>query len=230
MLILSLDTSSVSASCALVEDGKTVAAGFLNAKITHSATLMPMVENLFSVSGRNISDVNMFAATSGPGSFTGVRIGASILLGIAFGKNVPCVGVSTLQTTAYPFDNEIYGGKIICPVMDARRGQFYNALFKDGQRLTPDRAISAEELSSELISYGADVVICGDGYKLAEKLMPDIRLIKPPTQLIYPTAANAARLAYDIYENTDDKSLFSDLSFKPVYLRPSQAERNLNNI
>lgn len=217
----------MSASCALVEDGKTVAAGFLNAKITHSATLMPMIENLFSVSGRKISDVNMFAATSGPGSFTGVRIGASILLGLAFGKNVPCVGVSALQTTAYPFDNEIYCGKIICPVMDARRGQFYNALFKDGKRLTPDRALSAEELSKELKNYGDPVIICGDGYELAEKLMPDIPLITPPAQLLYPTAANAARLALKIYESAEDKSIFTDFAFKPVYLRPSQAERNL---
>lgn len=230
MLILSLDTSSVSASCALVEDGRTAAAGFLNAKITHSATLMPMVENLFTVSGRKISDVTMFSATFGPGSFTGVRIGASILLGLSFGKNVPCVGVSTLQTTAYPFGSEIFNGKIICPVMDARRGQFYNALFKDGKRLTPDRAISAEELSAELKTFDCPVVICGDGYELAKKLMPDIDLITPPAQFIYPTAANAARLAFEIYECSEDKSVFTDLNFKPVYLRPSQAERNLNNI
>ena len=229
MLILSLDTSSVSASCALVEDGKTVAAGFLNAKITHSATLMPMVENLFSVSGKKISDVTMFAATSGPGSFTGVRIGASILLGLAFGKNVPCVGVSTLQTTAYPFNNGLFEGKIICPVMDARRGQFYNALFKNGERLTCDRAISAEDLSAELKAYDSPVIICGDGYELAEKLIPDITFIQAPAQLIYPTAANAARLALKIYENTFDKNVFSDLNFKPVYLRPSQAERNYKN-
>ena len=229
MLILSLDTSSVSASCALVEDGKTVAAGFLNAKITHSATLMPMIEELFKVSGKSFGSVSMLAATSGPGSFTGVRIGASILLGLACGKNIPCIGVSTLQTTAYPFDNEIYGGKIICPVMDARRSQFYNALFKDGKRLTADRAISAEELSKELQSYGEPVIICGDGAELAIKLMPDIRFIKPPAQLIYPTAANAARLAYELYDNPEDKSVFTDLNFKPVYLRPSQAERTFNN-
>ena len=158
-----------------------------------------------------------------------MRIGASILLGLAFGKNVPCVGVSTLQTVSYPFNNGLFDGKIVCPVMDARRDQFYNALFKDGKRLTEDRAISAEELSKELKTYGLPVIICGDGYALAEKLMPDIPLIKPPAQLIYPTAANAARLAYDIYESTEDKSKFTDLSFKPVYLRPSQAERNYEN-
>lgn len=229
MLILALDTSSVSASCALVEDGKTVAAGFLNAKITHSATLMPMIEELFKVSGKKFESVSMLAATSGPGSFTGVRIGASILLGLACGKNVPCIGVSTLQTAAYPFDNEIYAGKIICPVMDARRSQFYNALFKDGKRLTGDRAISADDLSKELINLDAPVVICGDGAELAARLMPDIRFIRPPAQLIYPTAANAARLANEIYDKADDKSVYSDLSFKPVYLRPSQAERDQNN-
>ena len=228
MLILALDTSSVSASCALVEDANTVAAGFLNAKITHSATLMPMIEELFKVSGRKPENVSMLAATAGPGSFTGVRIGASILLGLAFGKDLPCVGVSTLETTSYPFNNAAFDDKLICPVMDARRGQFYNALFKNGKRLTPDRAISAEDLYEELKTYTEPVILCGDGAVLAEKLI-DIKFIKAPAQLMYPTAANAARLAYDIYESADDKSIFTDLAFKPVYLRPSQAERNLNN-
>ena len=228
MLILSLDTSSVSASCALVEDGKTVAAGFLNAKITHSATLMPMIEELFKVSGRKPFDVSLLSATAGPGSFTGVRIGASILLGLAFGKNVPCVGVSTLETTAYPFNNAAFEDKLICPVMDARRGQFYNALFKNGKRVTDDRAISSEELYKELKAYKEPVILCGDGAELAAKLI-DMPFITAPAQLMYPTAANAARLAYDIYESADDKSVFTDLNFKPVYLRPSQAERNLNN-
>lgn len=229
MLILSLDSSSVSTSAALVEDGKTVAAGFINAKITHSATLMPLIENLFAVSGKSISDVSLLTATSGPGSFTGVRIGASLLLGLACGKKIPCIGVSTLQTTAYPFRNELFNGKIICPCMDARRGQFYNALFKDGVRLTEDRAISAEDLSAELKGYGLPAVVCGDGAELAAKLMPDIPLIKAPAQLIYPTAANAARLGLDIFEQTEDKTVFTDLNFKPTYLRQSQAERDKNN-
>lgn len=226
MLILSLDTSSVSASCALVEDGRTVASAFLNAKITHSATLMPMVQELFSISGKEFRDVSLLAAVSGPGSFTGVRIGASILLGLAFGKNIPCVGVSALETTAYPFKNSLFDGKIVCPVMDARRGQFYNALFRDGKRLTPDRAISAAELQTELKAYGLPVVVCGDGYGLAQELMTETELIKAPDPMLYPDAANAARLAYEIYENAEDKSVFTDLDFKPVYLRPSQAERN----
>lgn len=223
MLILALDTSSVSASCALVEDGATVASGFLNAKITHSATLMPMIENLFAASGRKIGDVSMFAATSGPGSFTGVRIGASILLGLAFGKGLPCVGVSTLEVTAYPFSDR--EGVIVCPVMDARRGQFYNALFRDGRRLTEDRAISAEDLDAQLRELNAPVLLCGDGYALAAKLMPGREYVSPPDELIYPQAANAARIAARIYESAPDRSVFTDLNFKPVYLRPSQAER-----
>lgn len=226
MLILALDTSSVASSCALVEDNKTIAESFLNEKITHSATIMPMIEDMFSCCGRDIKDVKIFTATSGPGSFTGVRIGASVLLGLAFGKNAACIGVSSLEVTAAPFDNELFKDKIICPLMDARRGQFYNALFKNGQRLTQDRAISAEDLSKELEEYGLPVIICGDGAILFSSLVPDNKYIKAPERLTYPSAAEAARLSYKIYENTSDKSVFDDLDFKPVYLRPSQAERN----
>ena len=230
MLILALDTSSVASSCALLEDNKTVAESFINEKITHSATIMPMIEDMFACCGRDIKDVGIFAATSGPGSFTGVRIGASVLLGLAFGKNAACIGVSTLEVTAAPFSGELYGDKIICPVMDARRGQFYNALFKNGQRLTEDRAISAEDLSAELKDYGLPVVVCGDGASLLCSLLPNIPLIKAPDILTYPSASEAARLALSIYDSTEDKTVFTDLYFKPVYLRPSQAERNKKSI
>lgn len=225
LLILALDTSSVTASCALVENNKTLAESFLNAKITHSATMMPMIENLFRISGKDIKDVSLFAAVSGPGSFTGVRIGASILLGLAFGKNVPCVGVSALETMVAPFVNELFRDKIICPLMDARRGQFYNALFKNGQRLTKDRAIGAFELSIELDNIGLPVIICGDGASLFFSLVPENNYIKAPDALIYPSASEAAKLASLIYENAEDKTVYTDLNFRPVYLRPSQAER-----
>ena len=225
MLILALDTSSVTSSCALYENGKTIAESFLNAKITHSKTIMPMIEGLFSSSGRDIKDVNIFAGVTGPGSFTGVRIGASVVLGLAFGKSAACVGVSALEVTAAPFDNALFKDKIICPLMDARRGQFYNALFKNGQRLTEDRAIGAAELSDELKKYGLPVIICGDGALLFSDLVPDNEYIKAPERLIYPSASEAAKLALKKYSSAEDKTVFTDLSFKPVYLRPSQAER-----
>ena len=205
-MILAIDSSSKAASCALLDGDKVLAESFCNVGV--------------------ISDVTLFAATSGPGSFTGVRIGASILLGLSFGKDLPCVGVSTLEVTAYPFSG--YSGAIICPVMDARRNQFYNALFRDGQRLTEDRAISAEELDAELERLGAPVLLCGDGYALAAKLLSGRKYIDPPDDLIYPRASNAARLAAHFYASAPDKSIFRDLDFKPVYLRSSQAERVMN--
>ena len=114
--------------------------------------------------------------------------------------------------------------------MDARRGQFYNALFKNGKRLTEDRAICAEELSAELKEYGLPVIVCGDGASLLCSLLPDIPFIIPPDRLIYPSASEAAKLALKKYENAIDKTVFTDLNFKPVYLRPSQAERNKKSI
>lgn len=225
-MILAIDTSSVTASCALLDGDRVVAESFCNAGITHSATLMPMIEGLFAYSCKNIGDVTMFAGTAGPGSFTGVRIGASILLGLAFGKGLPCVGVSALEAAALPFSS--YKDVLVCPVMDARRGQFYNALFRNGQRLTEDRAISAAELDAELSAYSSPVLLCGDGHELAKKLMPDRVYEQTPCDLIYPRASSVARLAKRIYENAPEGSDFSDLKYKPVYLRPSQAERVRN--
>ena len=227
-MILSIDTSSKSASCALTDGCDVVAESFCNAGITHSATMMPMIEDIFKCCGKSMADVTMFAATAGPGSFTGVRIGASILLGLAVGKGLPCVGVSTLEVLANPF-RQGFDGAVICPVLDARRGQFYNALFKDGQRITPDRAISAQELDTELSALGAPVILCGDGYRLASSLLTYDKITAVPQRLVYPSAAEAARLAYDKYNAAQDKSVFTDLNFKPVYLRPSQAERVLKN-
>ena len=216
----------MTASCALLSDDTVIAESFLNAKITHSATLMPMVESLFKNCGKKFDDVSMLAATTGPGSFTGVRIGCSIILGLAFGRDIPCVGVSTLEVSASPFDSLLYKDKLICPVMDARRGQFYNALFRNGERLTADRAISASDLSKELLEYGGEAIVCGDGYKIARELMSDVSQPDLPDSLIYPSAAAAARLAYKTFIGSQDKSIYSDRNFKPVYLRPSQAEVN----
>lgn len=221
-MILAIDTSSKSASCALLDGDDVIAESFCNAGVTHSATLMPMVEGLFTATGRKTDEIEMFAATSGPGSFTGVRIGASILLGLAFGKGLPCVGVSALEATALPFES--FRDVIICPVMDARRGQFYNALFRNGERLTDDRAISGEDLYAGLSDGNSPVLLCGDGHALAAPFLKDLVLVDAPRDLIYPRASNVGRLARRIRE-ASPSGTFTDLEFKPVYLRPSQAER-----
>jgi tRNA threonylcarbamoyladenosine biosynthesis protein TsaB len=229
MLILAVDTTAGAASCALWKDGYSIAESFINAKITHSVTLMPMIESMFSSVGADIADVEMLAATVGPGSFTGVRIGASVILGLACGRNIPCVGVSTLDVLALTLA-DVPGDFMICPVMDARRGQFYNALFRSGhapQRLTEDRAVSGEQIAEELKKYGLPVMANGDGYRVFEPFLKDIPVLKTPDKLIYQSASKVAEAAYNKYEEAENKSVFTDLNFKPVYLRPSQAERTL---
>ena len=140
MLLLSVDSSAVTASAALTEDGRVIKSEFINKGLTHSETLLPLIENVME--GCAYKRLDAIAVTAGPGSFTGVRIGVATVKGLAFPYDIPCISVSTLEAIAYNFTDE---KAVICAVMDARRMQFYNALFKveNGRvtRLSEDRAI-----------------------------------------------------------------------------------------
>lgn len=127
MLILAMDSTAVAASVALLTDGAPLAAFHLDNGNTHSETLLPMVESVLRCTGKTVDDIDLFAVSAGPGSFTGVRIGVATVKGLAFGKGKPCVGVSTLEALA---ENLVPTGGLLCPVMNARRGQVYNALFR----------------------------------------------------------------------------------------------------
>jgi len=156
MLILGLDSSAKAASCAVfdADTHSIIAYGGVNAKITHSETLMPLVENILKAAKLTLSDIDAFAVTNGPGSFTGVRIAVSAVKGMAFALNKPIYAVSTLHALAY---NLVGRDCVANCIMDARRGQFYNALFRVSgeniERLTPDRAIAQTELETELQNY-----------------------------------------------------------------------------
>ena len=223
MKILAVDTSALTLSVALTEDKKPVAQTTLNTGHTHSETLLPALERLMDFASWKVSDIDLFAVSEGPGSFTGVRIGVSFVKGLAFGGK-KCVGVSTLEALAY----NLLGFKgIISPVMDARRGQFYNALFvSDGKtltRLSDDRAISAEELEKELEKYSdTSVYLCGDGYEIARKMLKNENIEDTPDALLKQNAYSVAVVALKEYEKgnaTDDSTL------SPTYLRVPQAER-----
>ncbi|MBR5278054.1 MAG: tRNA (adenosine(37)-N6)-threonylcarbamoyltransferase complex dimerization subunit type 1 TsaB, partial [Clostridia bacterium] len=145
MLIAALDSTAVTASAAIAEinDGKLSTYGVFTVKnkLTHSEILLPLLENALKQYGADIQDVDLFAVSAGPGSFTGVRIGAATVKGLAFAQKKPCVGVSPLEAMA-----QNVGRGYVCPVMDARRDQFYTALFKDGKRITEDAALSTAEI------------------------------------------------------------------------------------
>ncbi len=223
MKILAVDTSALTLSVALAEDNKPVAQTTLNTGHTHSETLLPALERLMDFASWKVSDIDLFAVSEGPGSFTGVRIGVSFVKGLAFGGKT-CVGVSTLEALAY----NLLGFKgIISPVMDARRGQFYNALFiSDGKTLTrlcEDRAVSAQELEKELEKYSdTSVYLCGDGYEIARKMLKNENIEITPEALVKQNAYSVAMVALKEYENgrtVDDSTL------SPTYLRVPQAER-----
>lgn len=224
MLILGLDSSAVAGSCALCDisgEKKTViATSFVNTKLTHSQTLMPMVEDMLKSSGIELNDIDIFAVNSGPGSFTGIRIGIAAVKGISFALKKPCVGVSTLHSLAY---NLAGIDCIACAVMDARCNQYYNALFEiKGEkisRLTPDRAISSAELANEFNQYSdKKIILVGDGAELAHNSINAENIALAPLTVRLQRAENVCLPAAE-YESVTAKELL------PAYLRLSQAER-----
>ena len=224
MKVLAIDTSANVASVAICDGRKLICEYTLNSGLIHSETMLSMVESALKSAHLSVDDIDVFACTVGPGSFTGVRIGVSIIKGLAFGKNKPCVGVPTLDALAYNVC-DFSGDRIICAVMDARRNQLYNALYTGGTRpvrIKPDALTPAELLAGELA--GKSVILVGDGYELAIKngITPDG---ETPYKLRMSSAYSVARAAADIIDGCDDPQSLTDLTMRPTYLRPSQAER-----
>ena len=225
MLILAFETSAKAVSVALLEDGKLLGEGYQNTGLTHSQTLMVMAEDLLRQCGKTVDDVSAIAVAAGPGSFTGVRIGVAAAKGFAWGGETPCVGVSTLEAMAESL--AAYQG-YVCPVMDARRSQVYNALFSVTggtlQRLAEDRAIALEELKEELSRLEGPIFLVGDGsqltYKTLSAQIPN--LVLPPEHRMHQRAVGVALAAAKKLaagESGDGNAL------TPNYLRLSQAER-----
>ena len=222
MLILAIESSAKPASCAVCSDGALLGQFFQNNGLTHSKTLMPMVESLLINLDMKITDIEVIAVSRGPGSFTGVRIGVSAVKGLAWGAGIPVCGVSTLEAMAWQTPEH---GTIICPAMDARRGQVYNALFEwhDGRpvRLCSDRAISLDELADDLESRAVPCLLVGDGAALCfERLSAaGIPCRMAPELMRFQTAYGVALAAMH------DKPIPA-IELEPSYLRPSQAEQS----
>jgi len=218
MYMLSVDSSAVTASTCLTEDGNVIKSEFINKGLTHSETLLPMIENVMQ--GVSYNELGAIAVNAGPGSFTGVRIGIATVKGLAFPNNTPCISVSTLESIVYNFIDE---NCVVCAVMDARRMQFYNALFKvengNVQRLCNDRAISIEDLREELKPYD-NVVIAGDGARLFFENAWLDNITLADYEKVYQNAVGVSLAALN-------KEKISPNALLPVYLRPSQAEREL---
>ena len=225
MILLALDSTAVVATAALMKDGEILASEIVNCGKTHSETLLPLIEELYQRTGISPKDTDVYACSVGPGSFTGVRIGTAIIKGMAFGQK-PCVGISTLEALAV---NLVSMNGIIAPVMDARREQVYNALFRCENgvltRLTPDRIIILSELQKELSAYGEPIYFCGDGYALAQEYIAHPEKKETPDALISQNGESVAKVAYREYLSGH---YVSDSELRPVYLRLPQAERERN--
>lgn len=217
-MLLSMDSSAVTASVALTDGDEIIKSEFVNSGLTHSETLLPMITRVMD--GRKYSELDGIAITAGPGSFTGVRIGVATVKGLAFNDDIPCYSVSTLEAIAYNFVDK---NAVVCAVMDARRMQFYNALFRvqNGkvERLCNDRAISIEDLRNELKQYDK-VIIAGDGAKLCFQNVELENCTLADEDRIYQNAVGVAKAA-------QNKNAISPKALMPVYLRQSQAEREL---
>ena len=246
MKILAIDTTAQTAAAALTDSTKPLGLAVQNGTLTHSETMLNMVENVLANARTAVSDIDLFAVSAGPGSFTGVRIGVSIIKGLAFGRNIPCVPVSTLEAlsenlrptavtglTAVNVGSPFYA----CPVMDARRSQLYTALFlyetaSDGTvtrtRITEDNMLSAEQLAARLAPLPHPVYFVGEGCRVTEKEIHLPHCKEVPEIIRYQSGYSVAMTAKRIYDEAADKTVFTDLLLKPTYLRPSQAERERN--
>lgn len=230
MLLCSVDSSAAPASVSLYEDGKLIAEYYLNTGFTHSQTLMAMIESVLKISGKSAGEIDVYAVNSGPGSFTGVRIGVSAVKGMAYALDKPCVEVSTLESMAYNFLGH-HG--IICACMDARRQQVYHALFRvDGdkiERLCADIPIAVADILAEMPDEDdeeeGEIILVGDGAELVYQGAESPRVKLAPPHLRFQRASSVALAAAEKYKRGE---VVSPAALTPRYLRLSQAERERN--
>jgi len=222
--ILAIDTSSQAASAAIVDDGVVAGEFFVNAKLTHSQTIMPMVDSLINCTRLSLDSIDAFAVSTGPGSFTGLRIGISAAKGLAHALNKPVYAVSTLEGLAY---NLSMANGIVCPVMDARCNQVYTAFFECKnskiKRLSEDAAMSIDELGKKINEYEKTVIFVGDGANLCYNVLSDkcnVALCSPLN--MHQRAASVAAAAA-----SGNLQLLSPSELAPSYLRLPQAQREL---
>lgn len=231
MRILAIESSAVTASVAVLTDDVLTAEYTINYKKTHSQTLLPMIDEIFNMTELEPEMLDVVAVSVGPGSFTGLRIGAATGKGIALAMNKPMVEVPTLMAMAY----NLYGVRsLICPVMDAKRRHLYAGVYRFDDNGALDTVkepmlISYEDLCAMLNELNEEVTFVGDGTAVAAQDIRELLNVKgsiAPAHMNTQRAGSVARVAYDMAKRGE---LLRSYALKPDYLRPSQAEREKMN-
>ncbi len=240
MKILAIETSGQVAGCALYEDGSITAVCSVQNKKTHSQSLMPMMEEMKKRMDLDLSSIDAIALTAGPGSFTGLRIGAATAKGLGLALNKPILPVPTVDALAY----NLYGAQgVVCPLMDARRRQVYTGIYRFEKKssdegelcspyemhvLRPQCAVALEEITEALNALGQEVIFSGDGVPVYGEMLREQMKVPysfAPAHLSRQRAETTAALAASLYERDGEKAFVSADAFRPEYLRLSQAER-----
>lgn len=220
MILLALDTSGPVAGVAVWDEGRVRYEAAAVNKMTHSESIMPMVEEALTRAGLQKEQLTHLAVTVGPGSFTGVRIGVTAVKAMSHALGIPCVGVDALEATAFGIESP---EEIVCPIQDARVQQVYGAAFRDGERLMPDCVVKLEEYLTALTPLGQRFLFTGDGVtpyreRIAEAMGERARFAPAHSCYLRP-AAVACLAARDAHKAVDY------LTLQPLYLRAPQAER-----
>ena len=227
MNILMIDTSGPACGVALMKDGAIVYEAQLVSGRTHSQRVMPMVDTALSMSDMQMSDIDLFGAVLGPGSFTGVRIGVSTVKALAHAAGKPCIGVDALHALAANVSG--FDG-VVCPILDARAQQVYGAMFRAGdvpQRLMDDEAMKLVDFLELVDKTGENALFLGDGVaplraKIEERLGSRAQFVS--AQHMNLRAGSACALAAKLAE-ADEQAVVDYIHLLPLYLRAPQAER-----
>ena len=220
MKLLVIDTSGPVCGVAVMEDEKVLCEYTAQNRNTHSANLMPMAEAALQSAGKTIGEMDAVAAVTGPGSFTGVRIGVATAKGLAHGAGIPCIPVDALEAlslSAGGFDG------VICPIQDARAGQVYGAAFRNGERLTADEPLKLEAFLEKILAFGERFLFLGDGAPVHREKILEIlgeKAVFAPAHLNYLRPSAAGVLALRSEKRTDY------LNLQATYLRPPNAQKN----
>lgn len=226
MITLAVDTSTLTASCAVVEDGKVLSELTVQYGKTHSQKVMPMIRDVLAMLDKDYKDVDLFSVTTGPGSFTGLRIGVVTIKSLAYSLNKPVCGIPTLDALAYSMAD--FKG-IITPMLDARNNQVFAALYHKNHhnldQFSPVMGLPIDELIAQFKNYDEDIMVLGDAVSLHLQKMKAVlgeKIIEAQPSLSFPRAASCALMAEQAFHEHKSVSAFE---LEPVYFRKSQAER-----